>query len=59
MLPSIGTRDYTLGTTRFEDGAVRRASQEAVRLQARQDQSLKQGRASKDGPGGPEGRTQS
>lgn len=30
MLPSIGTRDYTLGTTGFEDGAVRRASQEAV-----------------------------
>ena len=59
MLPSSEPGAHTLGTTGFEDGAE---SGEPVRKlwrhQNRQDQSLKQGRTSRDGPEGPEGKMQ-
>lgn len=48
MLPSSVPGDQTLGTTGFEDGAgAGRLVRELWRLQARQDQSLKQDKASR------------
>lgn len=60
MLLSSGTGDHTSGTTGFKDGAEPgRPIRKLWWLQAKQDQSLKQGRAIRDRPGGPEGRMHS